>query len=119
MHSASLHTVPVFSIDVFPHPEVVAASDAIGVNVHPFYRRDIGKTPDVNVMSDLALSSSIQQITLFRSLFPGKEVFVTETGWPTSSAPNEIHQGNLQVSKLYLQVGLLIQNAYLLNHSFL
>eukprot|EP00210_Caulerpa_lentillifera_P003748 g3581.t1 len=101
--SSSLLTVPVFSVDVIPHPAVVAVSDAIGVNVHPFYRRDIAHNSDSNIMSDLALASSIQQINLFSSWYGGMEIFVTETGWPSSSAPHELHRGDLQVSKLYMQ----------------
>lgn len=55
-------------------------------------------------MSDLALKSSQEQIATFKRLYGGKEVFVTETGWPSSSAPYEHHRGSLEVQQLYLQV---------------
>ena len=102
--SSILKNVPVFSVDVTPHPAVVGVSDAVGVNIHPYYRRDLAKSSDPHVMSDNALGASIEQITTFQRVFAGKEVIVTETGWPSQSAAHEHHQGNLQVAKLYREV---------------
>lgn len=102
--SYTLQTVPVFSVDVIPHPDVVAVSDAVGVNVHPFYRYDMDRSDDPNEMSDHAMFYAIEQITTLQNLYPGKEVFVTETGWPSSSAEHEFHRGSIEVSKLYQQV---------------
>lgn len=99
--SFTLQNVPVFSVDVIPHPYVVSVSDAVGVNIHPFYRTDLPTVQDPYEMSEMALGSSIEQITSFRDLYVGKEVFVTETGWPTQSAPHEHHRGSLDVQKLY------------------
>ena len=94
----------MFSVDVIPHPAVVGVSDAVGVNIHPYYQTDLPQNPDPYVMAENALGSAIKQITTFQKLYSGKEVIVTETGWPSQSAAHERQRGNFQVAQLYREV---------------
>lgn len=98
-----LRTVPVFSIEVFPHPEVVAVSDAVGANIHPFYQKELPGESDPEAMATRAVEGTTHVMNLFKSFFPGKRFIIGEVGWPTSSLYSEAHRGSLEVTKIFLQ----------------
>eukprot|EP00803_Ostreobium_quekettii_P003310 evm.model.scf_317.2 EVM.evm.TU.scf_317.2 scf_317:19502-22222(+) len=100
--ASSLLSAPIFSVDVFPHPEVMAVSDALGANVHPFYRTDIGDHPDAEEFADILVQKSFEQYQTFGSTH-GKKVVITEIGWPTSSAPSDSNIGRPDVAAAFLR----------------
>jgi len=92
--SSSLTTVPVYAVEIFPDPEILEASDVMGLNIHPFYRPDLVDNADPEIMSDNILEIAKQQIDLYRNMMPGKTIVVTEIGWPTQSDYTEMHRGD-------------------------
>lgn len=102
--SKILNEVPIFTVDIIPIPALVEASDVLAVNIHPFYRRDLQPNPDPEVMAEKILNATIYQIDFYRNLAPHKEIIVTEIGWPTASAPTDVHRGDLEVSYRFLKV---------------
>lgn len=101
-NSHVLQTTPIFSVDVFPHPQVVAVSDVVGSNIHPFYRRDLPKLSDPEVLAEMAVQKTFEQHQLFQQMY-GKKVIITEVGWPTSSSPSDVHIGSKDISKAFLE----------------
>lgn len=106
--SRILNEVPVFTIEIVPIPALVAASDVLAVNVHPFYRRDLQNAADPEVMANRILEATAHQIDFYRNLAPEKQIVVTEIGWPTESAPNDVGVGDPEVSYRFLQVILIL-----------
>ena len=102
MHGSEvLRTTPIFAVDVFPHPELLAVSDVLGANIHPFYRQDIPDHPDAEYMADQLVQKSYEQYMGLQS--NGKKVVITEIGWPTSSAPSDAHIGRADVCRAFLR----------------
>ena len=100
----SYQTAPVYAVEIFPIPEIGAASDMLGLNIHPFYRPDLQNHPDPEIMSDRILKAAIEQIELYQSLMPSKPIIVTEIGWPTQSDASELHRGNPLVALKFMKV---------------
>ncbi|GLD92135.1 hypothetical protein PINS_up000668 [Pythium insidiosum] len=72
---------------------LVAASDAMGVNVHPFFHPGAGSSVDK------AIKEADAQWTRSQGAAGGKLV-LTETGWPTSGSTAG-NQGSLEFAKGY------------------
>jgi exo-beta-1,3-glucanase (GH17 family) len=79
---ASVPNVPVTTGDVFSEflnfPSVAANCDFLAANYYPFWE---GK--DISI----AIADLNAEDALLRSTFPGKEVIVSETGWPSGGDP--------------------------------
>eukprot|EP00210_Caulerpa_lentillifera_P003750 g3583.t1 len=101
--SRALNEVPVFTIEIIPIPALVAASDMLAINIHPFYRRDLQHTPDPEVMANRILEATAHQIDFYRNMAPEKQIVVTEIGWPTESAPNDVGVGDPEIAFRFLQ----------------
>lgn len=104
--SESLKTTPIFAVEMFPDQEVAAASDTMGLNIHPFYRPDLEDIDDPDIMSDRILEAAIESIDLYRNMMPGKPILVTEIGWPTQSDPTEMHRGDPVTALKFMHVRL-------------
>ncbi|KAI8096404.1 glycoside hydrolase superfamily [Halteromyces radiatus] len=79
--ATSSYNIPVGTVDTpntFPS-DVIAASDVIGVNIHPYFG---------GVDISQAGSNMKQQLNTFKSKAQGKSVFVAETGWPSAGNTN-------------------------------
>eukprot|EP00210_Caulerpa_lentillifera_P008374 g7986.t1 len=101
--SEILNKVPVFTVDIIPIPVLVAASDKLAVNIHPFYRRDLNYSSDPEVMAERILEATIYQIDFYRNLSPNKQLVVTEIGWPTASESDDVNLGDVEVSHRFLK----------------
>ncbi|KAI8875455.1 glycoside hydrolase family 17 protein [Backusella circina FSU 941] len=60
--------------------ELVAASDFLAANIHPFFG---------GVTEKDALSNLNAQVNNFKKIAGSKEILVTETGWPTAGSSNQ------------------------------
>lgn len=107
-NSEVLKNVPVFTVEVNDYKELIASSDVIGMNIHPFHDRNIGVTGDAEVMSDMALEFTKKKYNEVRMKYGHKEVYITETGWPSKSERNEKNYGSVTIQKLYFKVNFII-----------
>ena len=89
-----LQTVEIFSVEETPNPGVVAVSDAVGVNIHPFYDFTLEKKYDPKDLGVSAAERFKLKLGTHRANFPGKKIIVTEVGWPSSS---DIYSGDTQL----------------------
>ena len=82
---AAAKGVPVTTDDVYDeilaHPEVVAACDKIAINIYPFWD---------GVSIDNAFTTFLAHYNAVKAKYPGKEIIIGETGWP--SAGNTVGQ---------------------------
>eukprot|EP00210_Caulerpa_lentillifera_P008373 g7985.t1 len=99
----TLKSAPVFAVEMFPDPDVAQYSDVLGLNIHPFYRPDLVDVADPELMSDRILEASKQQIKLYWSMAPHKQLVVTEIGWPTQSSPRDLHRGDPVVALRFME----------------
>lgn len=100
----TLKTAPVLAVEMFPDPDVARESDVLGLNIHPFYRPDLVHVADPEVMSDNILEAAKQQIDLYWSMAPQKQLVVTEIGWPTQSSPRDLNRGDPVVALRFMKV---------------
>ncbi len=63
---------------IVAHPQVIAAVDVVAVNIYPFYE---------NAAIDQALSKLQADYMQTVQAANGKQVIITETGWPSSGSP--------------------------------
>lgn len=105
--SSMLQNVPIFGVEAVPHPAVVAASDAVAVNIHPFFHYHLPNPQDPYEMATLALQGAKEVLNSYRAMFPGKRLIITEIGWPTSSEGHELHSGKMETTKAFMQVRCL------------
>lgn len=59
----------------FAHPELAAAVDVIMVNVYPYHE---------HVPLSTAVDAVFQQVHALQAAYPGKQVIIGETGWPSA-----------------------------------
>lgn len=102
--SQTLLNTPVYAVEIFPDKEINDASDALGLNIHPFYRPDLVDVSDSEEMSEKILQAAIEQIDLYRNMMPTKPIVVTEIGWPTQSDHTEMHRGDLAIALKFMDV---------------
>ena len=95
-----LKNVDIFSVEESPNPGVVAVSDAVGVNIHPFYDWTLPKLDDPKEMGNAAAERFQLKLNSFRSQFPGQKIIVAEVGWPSDS---DIYSGDTQLGSEMLQ----------------
>lgn len=100
--SQRLLSVPVFTVEAWPHPELVAASDVVGVNVQPYYHRDLQSTFDPEAMSDMVTQRVFDTLEMIKTLSQGKKVVMAEVGWPTAARPQDQHPGSVGIAKLMM-----------------
>lgn len=103
--SEILKTTPIYAVEAFPHPEVVAASDCLGVNVHPFYVPDLPNYGSADEMAEGAVVMATKVMDLFKGMYPGKPLVVTEIGWPTSSSYGSAldkHTGSMDIATKFM-----------------
>lgn len=98
-----LRSAPIFSVEVFPHPEVVAVSDLVAANIHPFYNTDIVGDSNAETMASIAVTGTMNTMRSLMSFYPGKRFIVSEVGWPTNSKNGEAHIGRTEISKTFMQ----------------
>lgn len=105
LSSEVLLNVPIFTIEIIPKPELVAVSDIAAVNIHPFYRYDLGVMPDdPEARAARILEATVEQIDVYRNLAPGKKLIITEIGWPTDSYDAmDPNYGNMDISHHFMQ----------------
>jgi exo-beta-1,3-glucanase (GH17 family) len=74
----------IVTVDVFDqfsqHPELCQASDYCAANCHAFF--------DSQITADQAGDYVSQAAASIASAIPGKDVMITESGWPWAGAPN-------------------------------
>lgn len=84
--SGTGYTGPVVSVDTFiaviNNPALCDASDYIAINAHAFF--------DGHIAAADAGPWVLQQIQRVATTCPGKQVFVTETGWPSQGDSNGV-----------------------------
>ena len=95
-----LKSVDIFSVEESPNSGVVAVSDAVGVNIHPFYDWTLPKLDDPEKMGIAAAERFQLKLNSFRSQFPGHKIVVAEVGWPSDSDP---YSGDTQPGSEMLQ----------------
>jgi exo-beta-1,3-glucanase (GH17 family) len=82
---AAAKGVPVTTDDTYEmilaHPEIVAACDKIMINIYPYWE-------GVNI--DSAFTTFLAHYNAVKTKYPGKEIIIGETGWP--SAGNTVGQ---------------------------
>lgn len=100
--SEVLKTTPVYAVEAYPNAQLVAASDALGVNIHPFYVPDLPNIWDPDQMADAALEMATKVMNLFKTMYPWKPLVVTEIGWPTSSSYSDKHVGNVAIATAFM-----------------
>lgn len=75
----SCNGIPVSTADVYSelisHPSVVDTCDFIATNIYPFWER---------VPIKCAMQRFNQNYQSIKNAFPGKEIFISESGWKTS-----------------------------------
>ena len=117
LSSDVLLTVPVFTIDIIPKPALIKVSDVVGINIHPFYRLDLPHMTDPEKMSDEIVKAAAQQIDIYRNMAPDKELIITEIGWPSdSSEQTDPNVGSMELSRLFLKVGITFLAALCFSH---
>lgn len=102
--SQILNTVDVFSVEAFPNPGVVAVSDAVGVNIQPFYDFTLSNQGDAHAIGVAAAERYELKLNEHRSNFPGKKIIVTEVGWPSSS---DMYSGDRQIGSEAIQLNFI------------
>ena len=102
--SPVLQTVDVFSVEESPHPAVVAVSDAVGVNIQPFYDFTLGHDGTPQEIGIAGAERYELKLNQHRSNFPGKKIVVTEVGWPSSS---DVYSGDNQVGSDIIQLSFI------------
>jgi exo-beta-1,3-glucanase (GH17 family) len=85
--------VPVTTAETYntwiDHPNLVNAVDFIGIHIYPYWE---------GISIDGAAQFVVDKYNLIKQTFPGKEVVIFETGWPTegsahySAVPSEENQ---------------------------
>ncbi|GMH37165.1 hypothetical protein BSKO_05038 [Bryopsis sp. KO-2023] len=103
VNSDVLRNVDIFSVEVFPHPEVVAVSDAVGANIHPFYNTHLAGDSNPENMAGMAVMGTMHSMDMLKSYYPGKRFIVAEVGWPTDSKNGEAHEGKMDVTKHFMK----------------
>ncbi|KAG9402980.1 hypothetical protein AC1031_006519 [Aphanomyces cochlioides] len=68
--------------------------DILGVNIHPFFSGGISRTQPIE-----DLKARWNEMV---GWYPGKNIMLTETGWPTAGSNNDGHQPDLGMTKDYL-----------------
>jgi len=102
--SQMLQTVDVFSVEGTPHPTVVAVSDAVGVNIQPFYDFTLPHDGAPQEIGEAGAQRYELKLNEHRSNFPGKKIVVTEVGWPSSS---DSYSGDNQVGSDLIQLSFI------------
>ncbi|KAI8641281.1 glycoside hydrolase superfamily [Parasitella parasitica] len=74
--------------------ELMAASDFAGVNIHPYFA-------SVNIKS--AYNNLNQRYNTFKKSAGGKQVYITETGWPSSGAASGAAQPSLANTEAFVK----------------
>ncbi|KAG9402953.1 hypothetical protein AC1031_006491 [Aphanomyces cochlioides] len=94
LSAAGYGSIPVGSVQVdgdwLKAPDLAAACDIIGANIHPFFSSGANST--TNPLSDLD--------TRWKALYNkfGSKVVVTETGWPTSGGDYCGHKPSMSMT---------------------
>lgn len=102
--SSILQTVDVFSVEESPHPSVVAVSDAVGVNIQPFYDFTLSHDGAPEEIGIAGAERYEMRLNAHRSNFPGKKIVVTEVGWPSSS---DLYSGDNQMGSDVIQLSFI------------
>eukprot|EP00210_Caulerpa_lentillifera_P008375 g7987.t1 len=101
----TLGTIKVFSVEETPDTSVVGVSDAVGVNIHPYYDVTLEKAGDPTAFAKIAVERFALKLDYYKAKFPGRELIVTEVGWPTSSDP---YAGDYQHGSESLQLQFIL-----------
>ncbi|KAI8889687.1 glycoside hydrolase family 17 protein [Backusella circina FSU 941] len=72
---------------------IISASDFLGVSIYPFF---------TGVSINNAVSSLNTQYQNFKKLAGSKQVFITETGWPSAGSSNQNAQASMENAKKYV-----------------
>jgi len=92
------HTIPITTADTYDkwlaHPKLAQDVDFITVNVYPFWQG----TP-----IDSALQSLDQAYRQIEKAFPGKQIVIGETGWPSAGPPQGAAVPSTENQAHYLQ----------------
>jgi exo-beta-1,3-glucanase (GH17 family) len=80
-YAGRIVTVDVFN-QFFNHPELCHASDYCAANCHAFF--------DNQITADKAGEYVSQAFASIAQAIPGKEIMITESGWPWAGAPNGV-----------------------------
>lgn len=88
-----------------PNSGVVGVSDAVGVNIHPYYDVTLQKASDPDEFARVAVERFAFKLNFHQAKFPGKQLVVTEVGWPTSSDP---YAGDYQTGSQILQLKFIL-----------
>eukprot|EP00210_Caulerpa_lentillifera_P003749 g3582.t1 len=105
MKNPTLGSIKIFSVEETPHAGVVSVSDAVGVNIHPFYDVTLKKGGDPDELVKDAMKSFDMKLKRHKSSFSGKDLIVTEVGWPTNSDP---YAGDHQTGSEILQLKFVL-----------
>ena len=74
------------------HPELVAAVDVIFVNIHPYWE---------SVSIDQAVGFVVDKYNLLKSMYPGKPIVISETGWPSAGPDHGAAVASLANEQLF------------------
>lgn len=101
--SAELQNVPIMTMETNVFPEIVTASDKIGINIQPFYHTDLHLSGDSDAMAEQGAERAIVTYDVMKALSSGKEVVIGEVGWPSKKRDFDPMPASIDVEKRFLQ----------------
>lgn len=102
MNMPWLRMIPIMTMEAFVHEEVVAVSDMVGINIHPFYHNNLGASSDPEKMSDMGVERAFSTLNIMRALTHGKEIVIGEVGWPTVARHEDMHPANVEIARKFM-----------------
>ncbi|GMH37166.1 hypothetical protein BSKO_05039 [Bryopsis sp. KO-2023] len=101
MNMPWLRMIPIYTMEAFVHDEVVAVSDRVGINIHPFYHSNLSSSQDSETMSDMAVKRAFNTLDIMRAVSHGKEVVIGEIGWPTAATSQDM-PASVDIAKKFM-----------------
>ena len=91
-------TTPIGSSDTWStwrdNPALAAAVDVIGLTIYPYWE---------GISIDTAAAYTMARVDEIKALYPGKEVIVTEFGWPSAGSANGAAVPSVANAERYLR----------------
>lgn len=103
MNSSQLQNVPVMTMETNAFPEIVAVSDKVGINIHPYYHSDLNLYGSPDAMAEQGAERAIVTYDVMKALSNGKEVVVGEVGWPSRKRTQDPMPASIEMERMFMQ----------------